>query len=73
MRDENTMKTGIRILTNGNHPARSQMLNRNIYDDYAIKPGSPKLFFIRRAKLLGQIDIDERKVEKTFFYIRTPC
>jgi hypothetical protein len=48
------------------------MINRNIYD-YAIKPGSPKLFFIRRAKLLGQIDIDERKVEKTFFYIRTPC
>jgi hypothetical protein len=58
------MKTGIRILTNENHPTRSQMINRNIYDDYAMKPGSPKLF--------GQIDIDGRKVEKTSGYIRPP-
>jgi hypothetical protein len=33
------------------------MINWNIYDDYA--------FFIRVAELLGQMDIDERKVEKT--------
>jgi hypothetical protein len=40
MRDENTMKTGIRILTNENDPPiRSQIINRNIYDDYAMKPG----------------------------------
>jgi hypothetical protein len=65
IRDENTMKTGIRILTNANHPTRSLMINRNIYDDYAMKPESPKPFFIRAAKLLGQMDIDERKVEKT--------
>jgi hypothetical protein len=29
MRDENTMKTGLRILTNENQPTRSQMINRN--------------------------------------------
>jgi hypothetical protein len=65
MRDKNTMKTGIRILKNENHPTRSQMLNRNIYDDYAMKLGSPKPFFIRAAELFGQMDIDGRKVEKT--------
>jgi hypothetical protein len=58
MRDENTMKTGIRILTNENHPIRSKMINRNIYDDYAMKP-------IPAAELLRQMDIDGRKVEKT--------
>jgi hypothetical protein len=72
MRDENTMKTGIRILTNENHPTRSQMIYRNIYDDYAIKPGSPKPFFIRAAELLGRMNIDGRKVEKTPDYVRTP-
>jgi hypothetical protein len=72
MRDENTMKTGIRILKNENQPTRSQMINWNIYDDYAIKPGSPKPFFIRAAELLGQMDIDGRKVEKTPDYVRPP-
>jgi hypothetical protein len=48
------------------------MINRNIYDDYAMKPGSPKPFFIRAAALLGQMDIDGRKVEKTPDYVRTP-
>jgi hypothetical protein len=48
------------------------MINRNIYDDYAMKPGSPKPFFIRAAELLGQMDIDGRKMEKTSDYIRTP-
>jgi hypothetical protein len=50
------------VLTNENHPnTRSQIINRNIYDNYyAMKPGSP--FFIRAAELLGQMDIDGRKV-----------
>jgi hypothetical protein len=48
------------------------MINRNTYDDYAMKPGSPKLFFKRAAELLGKIDIDERKVEKTPDYLRPP-
>jgi hypothetical protein len=59
-------------LTNENHPTRSQMINRNIYDNYAMKPGSPKPFFIRAAELLGQMDIDGRKVEKISDYIRPP-
>jgi uncharacterized protein YmfQ (DUF2313 family) len=66
------MKTRIRILTNENHPTRSQMINQKIYDDYAMKPGSTKPFFIRLAELLGQMDIDGRKVKKTPAYIRTP-
>jgi DNA-binding response OmpR family regulator len=72
MRDKNTMKIGIRILTNENHPTRSQMIKRNIYDDYAMKPGSPKHFFIRVAELLGHMDIDRRVVEKTLDYIIRP-
>jgi hypothetical protein len=48
------------------------MINRNIYDDYAMNPGSPKPFFIRAAEFLGQMNIDGRKVEKTPDYIRTP-
>jgi hypothetical protein len=70
MRAENTMKTGIRIWTNENHLTRSQMINRNIYDDYAMKPGSPKPFI--EAAELGRMDIDGRKVEKTPDYIRQP-
>jgi hypothetical protein len=46
MRDENTMNTGIKILKNKDHPTRSQMKNRNIYVDYAVRLGSPKPFFI---------------------------
>jgi hypothetical protein len=41
------------------------MINRNIYDDYAMKYGLPKPFYIRAVELLGQMDIDGRKVEKT--------
>jgi hypothetical protein len=35
----------------------NQMINRNIYvyDDYAMKPGSPKPFFIQAAELFGTI------------------
>jgi hypothetical protein len=60
MRDENTMKTGIRILTSENQLKRSQMVNRNIYDDYAMKSGSPRPFFLRAAELPEQMDIDGR-------------
>jgi hypothetical protein len=45
---------------------------QNIYDDYAMKPGSPKPFFVRVSELRGQLDIDGRKVEKTLDYIRPP-
>jgi hypothetical protein len=37
-----------------------------------MKPGSPKPFFKRVAELLGQMDIDGRKVEKTPDYMRPP-
>jgi hypothetical protein len=48
------------------------MLNPIIYDDYAMKPGSPKPFFKRAAELFGQMGIDGRKVDKTPDYIRLP-
>jgi DNA-binding response OmpR family regulator len=72
MRDENRMRTVIRIMTNKNHPTTSQMINQNIYNDYVMIPGSPKPFFIRAAEHLRQIDIDGRKVEKTPDYTRPP-
>jgi hypothetical protein len=37
----------------------------NIYDDYAMIPGSTKPCYIRAAELRGQMDIDGRIVEKT--------
>jgi hypothetical protein len=37
-----------------------------------MKPGSPKPFFIRAAELLGQMNIDGRKVEQTPNYLRPP-
>jgi hypothetical protein len=42
-------------------PTRSQKINRDIYDDYAMKPGSQKPFFIRAAELLEQMNIDVEK------------
>jgi hypothetical protein len=39
---------------------------------YAMKPGSPKPFFIRAVELPGQMNSDERKLEKTPDYIRLP-
>jgi hypothetical protein len=48
------------------------MINRNIYNDFVMKPGSPKPFFIRAAELLEQMDMNGRKVEKTPDYIRPP-
>jgi hypothetical protein len=59
------MKTGIRILTNENPPTRSQMINRNIYDDYAMKPVSSKPFFIRAAECLGLMEEKWRKLTTT--------
>jgi hypothetical protein len=47
------------------------MINRNIYNDFVMKPGSPKAFFIRAAELLRQMDMNGRKVEKTS-YVRPP-
>jgi hypothetical protein len=44
--------------TNGNPPTRSQMINRNIYDNYDIKPVSPKPLLIWAAELFGKMDID---------------
>jgi hypothetical protein len=48
------------------------MINWNTYNGYAMKLGSPKPFFIRAAELLGRMNIDGRKVEKSPDYIRPP-
>jgi hypothetical protein len=48
------------------------MINRNIYDDYAMKPGLSKPFYIRAVELPGQMNSDGRKLEKTTDYIRPP-
>jgi hypothetical protein len=46
MRERDTAKTAIRILTNTEHPTRHLYTNR-IYDHYATKPSTPKPIFIR--------------------------
>jgi hypothetical protein len=40
--------------------------------DNAMKPRSPKPFFIRAVEFLRQMHIDGRKVDKTPDYIRPP-
>jgi hypothetical protein len=57
MRDKKTMKK----IDEQKPPFQITNDKPNIYDDYAMKPGSPKSFFIRAAELLGQMKIDGRK------------
>jgi hypothetical protein len=56
MRERDTAKTAIRILTNTEHPTRHLYTSR-IYDHYATKP-----MFIRAKEYLGRFEIDTRKI-----------
>jgi hypothetical protein len=61
MRERDTTKTAIRILTNTEHPTRHLYTSR-IYDHYATKPSTPKPMFIRAMEYLGRFGIDTRKI-----------
>jgi hypothetical protein len=71
MRERDTAKTAIRILTNTEHPKRHLNSSR-IYDHYATKPSTPKPMFIRRMEYLGRFGIDKRKIEPTPTFMRPP-
>jgi hypothetical protein len=55
MRERDTAKTAIRILTNTEHPTRNLYSSLyTIYDHYATKPSTPKPMFIRAMEYLGR-------------------
>jgi hypothetical protein len=66
MRERDTAKTVIRILTNTEH------LTSRIYDHYANKPSTPKPMFIRAMEYLGRFGIDTRKIEPTPTFNKPP-
>jgi hypothetical protein len=66
MRERDTAKTAIRILTNTEHPMS------RIYDHYATKPSTPKPMFIRAMEYLERFGIDTRKIEPTPTFMRPP-
>jgi hypothetical protein len=68
MRDINTAKTAIRILTNETHPTIYYFINKNKHDEYASKPKTPKPISIRVTQRFANLDIDVRKIEKTSSY-----
>jgi hypothetical protein len=71
MRERDTAKTAIKILTNTEHPKRHLCTSR-IYDHYATKPNMPKPMFIRAMEYLGRFGIDPRKIEPTSIFMRPP-
>jgi ribonuclease HI len=71
MRDRDTAKTAVRILTNTDHPTRHSYTSRT-YDQYATKLGTLKPMCVRAMEYLGQFGIDSRKIEATPAYLRSP-
>jgi hypothetical protein len=61
MRERDTAKSTIRILTNTEHSTR-HLYTSQIYDYYATKSREPKLMFIRAMEYLGRFGIDTRKI-----------
>jgi hypothetical protein len=47
-------------------------MNNEIHDKYATTPRTIKPIFIRALEDLGQLQIDERKIEITPYYFRPP-
>jgi hypothetical protein len=68
IRKLNSTKSGIRILTNTDHPIKSYFTNPNKLDEYAMRPRNPEPLFIRTAET--QIDI--RRIEMSPRYNRPP-
>jgi hypothetical protein len=71
MRERDTAKTAITILTNSEHPTR-HLCTSQIYDHYATKPSTPKPMFIRAMEYLGRFGIDTKKIEPTSIFMRPP-
>jgi hypothetical protein len=61
----NRARIAIRVITNESHPIRSHFTNNKIHEEYATKPRTIKPIFIRAIEYLGQLQIDERRIETT--------
>jgi hypothetical protein len=72
IRERDTSRIAIRVITNKSHPIRSYFMNNKIHDEYATKPRTIKPIFIRAIEYLGQLQIDVRRIETTPYYLRPP-
>jgi hypothetical protein len=59
-------------MTNESHPIISYFMNNKIHDEYATKPRTTNPIFIRAIEYLSQLQIDERRIETTPYYLRLP-
>jgi CTP synthase (UTP-ammonia lyase) len=62
IREQDTGKIAIRVITNESHPVRSYFMNNKIHDEYATKPRAVKPIFIRAIEYLGQLQMDVRRI-----------
>jgi hypothetical protein len=72
MRELNNLKTTIRMITNPRHPIRPFCVDPNRTNEYAYRPATPKLLFVRASETLRKLQIDPRRNEKTPPHIRPP-
>jgi hypothetical protein len=72
IREQDTARIAIRVITNEIHPIRSYFMNNKIHDEYATNPRTIKPLFIGAIEYLGQLQIDVRRIETTPFYLRPP-
>jgi hypothetical protein len=63
IREQDTARIAIRVITNESHPLRSCCMNNKIHDEYATKPKTNK--FIRAIEYLSQLKINVRRIETT--------
>jgi hypothetical protein len=64
MREINSSKTAIRILTISTPYKTLYFIKKNIHDEYACKPKTTKPIFIRSTENFGNLNKDVRKIEK---------
>jgi hypothetical protein len=66
IREQDTARIVIKVITNESHPIKSYFMNNKIHDEYATKPRT----IIRAIEYLGQLQIDVRRIETTSYYLR---
>jgi hypothetical protein len=71
IREQDTARILIRVITHESHPIRFYFMNNKIHDEYATKPKTIKPIFIRAIEILGQLQIDVRRPETTPSYLRS--
>jgi hypothetical protein len=59
IREQDTARIAISVITNESHPLRSYFMNNTVHDEYAIKPRTIKLIFSRSNTLLFKTTVEE--------------